>query len=270
MKKHLRHARILERLARDGEVTVDGLAGEFQVSVMTVRRDLAELARAGRVRRTHGGAVPARAGVAAFTFQDKATRRAAEKRAIAEAAAGLVTEGMAVSVDTGTTTFEVARAISPTPNLTVLTSSLVIASTLHARENIELVLLGGNVRRNNPDLMGPLTEENLRRFRVHLAVLGADAITPEGVFTTDVAVSRIARAMLENAERAVVVADSTKLMQTAFVRYATLEEVGHVITDDGCSRKVRQWLERAVDKLTLVSTDRTDRTRERTGSAERV
>jgi len=255
MKKHARHAQILQALIQEGEVGVEALARRFDVSVMTVRRDLAEMAAHRQVRRTHGGAVPARAGVIEFTVQDKAIRRGGEKRAIARAAASLITAGMAVSLDTGTTTLEVARAISGVQDVTVLTASLAIASILYAQDGIELVLLGGNVRKNSPDLMGPLTEENLKRFRVHLAVLGADAVTPDGIFTTDVRISRVSRAMVENAHRTVLVADSSKFMQTAFCRFASLKEVHHVITDDACAPAVREWLDRAVETVTYVSAE---------------
>ncbi len=246
-KKNPRHDRILRYISRtpQGEASVEELAGEFNVSIMTMRRDLGKLAALGRLTRTHGGAILEQPAVIEFAIQGKQNRMLEQKRRIAARAADLITEGMAVSLDTGTTTLEVARNIRVSGDLTVLTSSLAIASALYARDNISLVLLGGTVRKHNPDLSGPLTEENLKRFRVHLAILGTDAITPDGCFTTDEGVSRISRAMLHNADRVVVVADSTKFMQTAFVRFAELGEIDRIITDRDCTGKIRAWLKKA-------------------------
>lgn len=247
-----RQAEILERLSRAGEVTVGALSERFDVSPMTIRRDLAQLERRGRLVRTHGGAVLSRTGVIEFAFQGKARTHAAEKRAIAREIAARIEPGMAVTLDTGTTTLEVARAIAGTAPLTVLTSSLAIASVLYAREGIELVLLGGVARKGSPDLSGPLTEENLRRFRAHVAVLGADGAGREGVYTTDVGVSRVSRAMIEGADRVLLAVDSSKFETTAFVRYADWSEVDDVVTDAGLRPETRRWLTRAGPRVTAV------------------
>ena len=239
-----RRAAILDRVARDGEATVDALAAAFGVNAMTIRRDLDALARDGRLSRVHGGAVASRAGVVAFSFQRKSLLHAERKRAIAARAAALAESGMAVSLDTGTTTLEVARCLADARDLTVLTTSLAIASALHSNRNLEIVLLGGTVSRAKPDLTGPLTEENLRKFRVHIAFLGADAVTPDGMFTTDVQTAGICQAMIRHAHKAALVVDSSKFQQTAFVRYGTLKDLDVVVTDRSCPRRDRAWLKK--------------------------
>lgn len=249
MKKNKRQEQILGMVALNGEVSVDTLAEKFGVSVMTIRRDLACLSRAGLLNRMHGGAVSSRAGVIEFSFRERGERNAAQKRAIAHVVADMITPVTTVLLDTGTTTLEVARAIKNTGPLTVLTTSLAIASVLHSSDSIEVVLLGGTVRKNNPDLAGGITEENLKRFRVHLAVLGADAVTPDGVFTTDEGISRISRAMADNSEAVVLAVDSSKFMQTAFMKAVPLDKVDKIVTDDGCLRDVRGWLEKKVTEV---------------------
>ena len=237
-----RRAAIAERVAREGEATVEELARVFDVNAMTIRRDLDALGREGRLRRTHGGAMAARAGVVEFAFQERCQARAKEKRAIAARAAALVRPGMTVSLDTGTTTLEVARCLADTGDLTVLTTSLAIASALHAKRNLTLVLLGGMVSRTKPELYGPLAEENLKTFRVDVAFLGADAVTSEGLFTTDMQTAAMCRAMIAQAGQAVLVADSGKFGRTAFVRYAAFQDVDVVVTDRTCPARVRTWL----------------------------
>ncbi|MBN2309862.1 MAG: DeoR/GlpR transcriptional regulator [Candidatus Hydrogenedentes bacterium] len=249
-----RHAQIVEALAERGEASVRDLAARFGVAEMTIRRDLAELQREGRLQRTHGGAVLSRAGVVEFAFKEKGRERAAEKRAIAACVAGLIRPGMAISLDTGTTTLEVARAVAGMRELTVLTSSLVIASALYAQDGIELVLLGGTVRSGNPDLSGWLTEENLRRFRVDLAILGADGINLDGAFTTDVAVARVSQAMIAGAGAVVLAADSTKFERTAFVQFASWADIDHVATDAGVPARVRRWLDKTAKRVAYAQT----------------
>jgi len=246
-KLNVRHERILAALAGGLEATVESLAARLGVSIMTIRRDLARLAEEGRVVRTHGGAVLTRSGVIEFAVGARGLRQLAQKRAIARAVAARLRPGMAVSLDTGTTMIEVARALAGIQGLTVLTSSLAVASALYGREGLQLVLLGGSVRQQSPDLTGPLTEENLRRFRAHLAVIGADAVTSRGVFTTEVGIARVSQAMAENAARTLLAADSSKFQATAFVQCLDLGRVHEVVTDDACPREVRAWLEAAVE-----------------------
>ncbi|OGV72897.1 MAG: hypothetical protein A3K19_15125 [Lentisphaerae bacterium RIFOXYB12_FULL_65_16] len=244
MSWNSRQNEILDLLGREGEVVVETLAAQFGVSEMTIRRDLTRLARAGKLSRTHGGAMPSRAGIVEFSFQENLNRNAEQKRAIAQAAARAVQPGMTVLLDTGSTTLEVARAIAGLPKLTVLTTSLMIAAALHTQESIELILLGGTVRKDSPDLSGPLTEENLGRFRVNLAVLGADGVSADGVFTESMNVARVSRAIVKAAERAVLTIDGSKFGRAALVRYAEWQDFNQVITDKGVPAQVRKWLNR--------------------------
>lgn len=237
-----RHQKILDRLHAQGEVAVQELAEAFGVTPMTIRRDLDFLAEQNRLTRTHGGAMRSSSAVIEFAFLERSRERIAEKQAIARAAAALVEPGMTLVLDTGTTTLEVARAIAGVPDLTVLTSSLAIASALYGRENLSLILLGGGVRRNSPDLSGPLTEDNLRRFRTHLAILGADALDCDGLYTSDQAIAAVSRAMIASAEETVLVADSDKIARRAFVHFAEWPDITHLVTDGGVGEDERRWL----------------------------
>jgi DeoR/GlpR family transcriptional regulator of sugar metabolism len=252
MSKQRRHERILALLEAHGECGVEMLAEDFGVSTMTVRRDLAELVASGRVQRTHGGAALSSAGIAQFRFTHRNEDCAAEKRAIAQAVAEHVTPGMSVVLDTGTTALEVARELRPIGELRVLTTSLPIAAELHDTPGLELILLGGVFRRGLPDLTGPLTERNLAEFRVDLAVLGADAVEPDGVFTNDLSVARVTQAMVATAETAVLVVDHSKFARRSFVKYADWEQFATVFTDSGLPDGCRDWLLQAGPEIVLA------------------
>jgi DeoR/GlpR family transcriptional regulator of sugar metabolism len=239
---NVRHQQILDQVRLQREVSVQALAQQLQVSPITIRRDLEQLERAGALTRTHGGAVFSKSAVIEFAFLDRAQEQTAAKVAIANYLAGVVQPGMTIVLDTGTTTLEVARALAGIPRLRVLTSSLAIASALHAYDNIDLVLLGGSVRHHSPDLTGPLTEENLRQFQTELAILGADAVSREGLYTSDLGIARISQAMIACARESWLVADSSKFARRSFVKFADWAAISHLVTDEGLSADDAEWV----------------------------
>ena len=244
-----RQRRILDVLSQNGEVFVQELAQRLKVTTMTIRRDLQILEHLGSLSRTHGGAVLSSAGIIEFSFMKKGEDHGAEKRAIAARVAAMVESGMSVTLDTGTTCLEVAKAINGIRNLKVLTSSLAIASALYARDNIDLVLLGGKARKGNPDLTGWLTEENLKHFRADMAILGADGADRDGIYTTDEAVAHVSQGMIACAGAAVLAADHSKFGKPSFLKYASWPDFDYVVTDTGLSADVRRWLQRVAKNV---------------------
>jgi len=247
-----RQKRIIDVLTKHGEVMVQDLATQMGVTTMTIRRDLDALEHDGQLIRTHGGAVLSNAGIIEFAFKRKSEENAEEKQAIAKKVAALVQPGMALTLDTGTTVLEVAKAIAGIDDLTVLTSSLAIASALYARDNVELVLLGGKARKGSPDLTGWLTEENLKHFRVNMAVLGADGANEDGVFTSDESVARVSQAMIGCAEKAVLAADHTKFGKASFLKYASWNDFDYVVTGSRTLPGAEPWLSKS--GVTIITT----------------
>ncbi|MBX3178331.1 MAG: DeoR/GlpR transcriptional regulator [Candidatus Hydrogenedentes bacterium] len=250
-----RREQILEFLAAEGEVFVLDLAERFGVAPMTIRRDLEALERQNVLTRTHGGAIFSKQSVAEFAFLERNRTSILEKQAIAREAAALVEPGMTIVMDTGTTTLEVARALRGVERLTVLTSSLAVASELHTHPDMEIVLLGGNVGKNSPDLFGALTEDNLRRFRVQLAILGADALDERGLYTSGLHVARVSEAMIDVARDTVLVADSRKFRRHSFVKFADWPSIRHLVTDDSVAEIDRAWLEQSVRDVRYARPD---------------
>lgn len=244
-----RQKKILEFLSRDGEVLVQDLAKRLDVVTMTVRRDLQALEQEGALIRTHGGAVLSNAGIIEFAFLKKNEEHLAEKRAIATRVASMIEPGMTVGLDTGTTCLEVAKAIAGIGNLKVLTTSLAIASALYSRDNIELMLLGGKARRGNPDLTGWLTEENLKHFRLDVAVLGADAADKKGVYTTDEAIAHVSQGLIASAHKAILAADHSKFGKNSFLLHASWQNFHQVVTDAGLSSDKRRWLQQVAKSV---------------------
>jgi DeoR family transcriptional regulator of aga operon len=155
------------------------------------------------------------------------------KRAIAIAAAELVTPEIgSVGLNGGTTTTEVARALSGRAGLRVVTNALNIASELAVRTNIELVVCGGSARAESYELVGPLAELTLANLNLDLAFIGVDGISPTAGLTTHHAVeAQTNRALVRTAAQAVVVADSSKLGRGGFAKIGNLDLVSALVTD---------------------------------------
>ena len=240
---------MVEYVAGEGGASVQDLARRFNVSAATVRRDLTMLERAGRLIRTHGGAILSKPGVVEFAFVERLDRHAEAKRAIGRKVAAMIEANSTLALDSGTTTLEVAKALVGIPGLTVLTSSLAIASVLYAHDTVEMVLLGGTGRRGSPDLTGWLTEENLKRFHVNYAIVGADGVTREGAYTRAVDLARICQCVLAAGETSILVADHSKIGVPSFSRYAALSQFNHVVTDASVPAGARRWLNRGAKNV---------------------
>src|SRR5262245_2730886 len=213
---------------RDGSgVHVVDLARRFEVSEMTVRRDLARLARDGKLTRVHGGAVVDPEP----PFAETAVERLAEKRRVGRAASDLVADGQSVLIDVGTTTLELARQLRGR-NLTVVTSSIAVVEELLPDPAVELVVLGGVVRRNYLSLVGMLAEDALRQLSADVAFLGASAIREDlSVMDTTMVEVPIKRGMIAAARRSVLLVDAAKFRMNGSVRICGADELDAVVTD---------------------------------------
>ncbi|MFK0293675.1 DeoR/GlpR family DNA-binding transcription regulator [Streptomyces sp. NPDC090442] len=203
-----RRERMVELLGA-GDGSVHALAAAFGVSLSTVRRDLAALAEGGRITRTYGGALDHRA--VERSWHDKARERRTEKAAIARAAAGLVRSGDVVLLDAGTTAARLAHELRARSDLTVVTNGLSALVEL-ADAEVEVVVLGGRLRRPNESLLGTRTDQALRRLTPDLAFLGVDGLDPRrGVNCPDVEQAALKETMARCARAAWVLADGSKL-----------------------------------------------------------
>ncbi|WP_226345922.1 DeoR/GlpR family DNA-binding transcription regulator [Agilicoccus flavus] len=233
--KPLRQAALMRRLRAHGPATVDDLAAHLGASHASVRRDLAELERAGRLVRVHGGAVlpPDDASPEEpVPFERVATHELADKRAIAVRAAQLVADGDVVLLDIGTTTMLLARELRGR-RVTVVTNSLAVLDELRHDRHVELVLLGGSVRRTYHSLVGVLTEDALRQVRATTAFLGTSGITPAGdVLDTTLVEVPVKRAMARSARRVVLLADHTKLPGHGTLRVCGGDGIDILVTDE--------------------------------------
>ncbi|TQS30203.1 DeoR/GlpR family DNA-binding transcription regulator [Microbispora sp. KK1-11] len=223
------------RAARDaGRVDVVTLAERFGVTTETIRRDLTALERAGVLRRVHGGAIP----VERLGFEPALATRdevlTAEKERIAKAALAELPEDGSVVIDAGSTTSRLVQALPPDRELTVVVNSPPLATTLAARPNLTVLMLGGRVRGRTLATVEDWAIQQLSQLNVDVAFMATNGCSvAKGLTTPDPAEAAIKRAMIACADRAVLLADHTKFSGTYLARFATLAEIDVVITDSG-------------------------------------
>jgi DeoR family transcriptional regulator of aga operon len=247
-----RLAAILERLSNGGSVAVADLSKDLGSSPATIRRDLQVLGQQKLLARTHGGAV-ARGVLYELPLRYKAARHQEEKRRIAQAAADRVSDGAAVGLTGGTTTTEVARALTERLDLTVVTNALNIASELAVHPNLKLVVTGGVVRSESYELVGPLAERSLEELNLDVVFIGVDGIDPAAGLTTHHEVeAQTNRSLIGRSRRVVVLADSSKIGQVAFARICELSRVHELITDSGADPRLLAAFEEAGVEIAAV------------------
>ncbi len=215
-----------------GLVSVEALAEGLGVSPSTIRRDLQSLDAGGILRRVRGGA-----GCIAdddpVPFDEVATVATDDKERVARGAAELVRDGDVVLLDIGTTTARLARLLRGR-RITVITSSLAVVDELRHDSTVELLVLGGILRRNYLSFVGMLTEQALREVRAHRLFLGTSGIGVDGqVMDSTLVEVPVKRAMIGSAEQTVVLADRGKFPGTGLLPVCGADAVDVLITNDG-------------------------------------
>ena len=232
MNTQQRRAQIIETLEARGQVLVEGLALEFGVSLVTIRKDLSELEARGLLHRTHGGASWAHRSLFNPSFREKAHLQQAEKQAIARATLELIEEGDSLILDAGSTTHALARAMKKKfRHLHIITNSVPIALEL-SETSWELLLLGGSLRHHSQALIGPATVRALEPYFADKAILSATgASVSHGLTTPNDLEAQTKRAMIRAASQVIGIVDSSKLDRVTLANFAALSDLSHLVTD---------------------------------------
>jgi DeoR family transcriptional regulator, aga operon transcriptional repressor len=244
MDRYARWNALLEILTDTGRVSVEEAAEKLDVSQATIRRDFDQLSQQQMITRTRGGAVAN--GVSYdLPLRYKTAKHAPEKQRIGAAAAALVSPGMVVALNGGTTTTEVARALAVRPELTgsvddaqltVVTNALNIANELLVRSRMKIVVTGGVVRPQSFELVGPLGGNILRDVTLDMALLGVDALDIQlGAAAHHEGEAAMNSLMVARARHVVIIADSSKLGGHAFARICPIDRIQTLVTDSNAS-----------------------------------
>ncbi|MDM0035078.1 DeoR/GlpR family DNA-binding transcription regulator [Variovorax sp. J22P271] len=236
MLQEERLLRIRSLLATFSRLSVERVVQDLDVSRETVRRDLVALEGLGELRRVHGGAV-ATTPSPEPPLALRLIARQKEKRAIAKAALGLLQPGQTVFLDAGSTTAILAEEIAGLSGMTVITNSLAIALKLAGADEGRVSgnavrLLGGQIDVKTQATHGDGTLEDLRRFRADLALLSPVGLHPKhGAMSFEHHEAAVARAMAQQAQQVVILADHSKIGQASRVTYVRSADIDIMVTD---------------------------------------
>ena len=225
---------ILEALQKKGSADIVELARQLDVSSMTIRRDLKELAGSGSITIVQGTAVLNGGALLEYNMLVKHDIAVEEKRSIALRCLEYVSDGSSVFLDAGTTTKELAALIAQSgKSINVMTHSLLAANELTGAKNSSMIMCPGEYRDLSMAFMGPLTDVFVRKFKIDVLFLSTEGLDSNGgVSVVDVADGHTKRVLIEQAKRIVLMADSSKFGISFFYQVAPIEKIDLIVTDD--------------------------------------
>ncbi len=248
-----RHKIIVEDLEREGYVKVRDLSIRLGVSEVTIRKDLKQLEKRRMLIRSHGSASQISSLTIDRHIDEKEKIQVQEKLRIAEAANKLLEKNDKIIIASGTTVLAFAQQISITDPITVITPSVKVSLVLSYRPNIDIIQLGGSLRKSSASVIGPNAEDFLSEMMCSKLFIGIDGLDLEqGLSTSNIAEAHLNQYMIEAAQEVIVLTDSTKFGRKGFGKICQLTKVHHIITDRNAPVHMVQYIREAGIKVTLV------------------
>ncbi len=246
-----RHKLILETLHSKHRITNQELVELLNVSGTTVRADLSELEKAGKLVRTHGGAMvvddPILTEVPMF---DRHDTNAKEKKSIAQKAIHLVPPHSTILIDTGTTCLELARLLKDASDVTIITNDLQVAHELQKNVRINIMFLGGTIRNAYDCTLGSSVLKALSDLTIDVAFIAANAVSKEGkVSTPNLETAEVKKAMMEASQKNYLLVDHTKLERRSLCGFGELSSFDGMITNQ-LSNEMKNTYEKMVKIIT--------------------
>ncbi|NDL61209.1 transcriptional repressor AgaR [Acerihabitans arboris] len=233
-----RRERIVGQLRALGSVQVNVLAADFNVSTVTIRNDLSFLEKQGVATRAYGGAMlcPAPVVEAERSIEAKRSENSTIKERIGKLAASLITPGSTIILDSGTTTYEIARQLRGHEDVIAMTNGMNVAEALLDAPGVDLLVTGGRLRRHSLSFFGSQAEISLQNYHFDMLFLGVDGLDPlMGVTTHNEDEARLNRCMCDASKKIIVVTDSSKFYRISLHKIISIDSVDKIITDSNIS-----------------------------------
>jgi len=248
-----RHQYIIEQINKEGSVSVGDLCENLNVSSVTIRKDLQFLEDKQLLYRTHGGATLSNPYIADRHVDEKVALQALEKQKIGAFAASLIDSNDCILIASGTTVQFFARNIQAKESLTVVTSALNVALELKDRVGVEVIQLGGVVRKTSASVTGNDAEAVLQNFSCSKLFLGVDGIDlAYGLTTSNLMEAMLNKKMIAASQKTIVLADSSKFGKRGFGKICQLDSIEQIITDANISTHTVKELEAMGVEVTIV------------------
>jgi DeoR/GlpR family transcriptional regulator of sugar metabolism len=228
-----RRQAILSALEEARQLSVSELSVRFDVSEVTIRSDLQALSEQGVLLRTRGGALASQV-MPEMSFDVRQQQYAEQKSRIGKAAAALVGDGDTIAIDASTTAQAIIPYIRHLSELTLVTNSLKVTMGLLGYPNIQVILPGGNLRRESISLIGQSGNDLIQDIHIWLGFFGARGLTiREGLTDVNIEEVKTKQLLVQRCQRVIVMADARKWGQVATATFASLDQVDSIITDFG-------------------------------------
>jgi len=229
MKINERKDEIIRILSNADYVTVDEFSRQLGVSKVTIRSDLSELEQRGLLFRTHGGAmIPEHGNVRVISNTLK--EFAAEKQLIAKAASSLIENGSTVIIDSGSTTVNMVNYLSG-KDITMVTNSLLAVDVAKQDPSIEVIMLGGSLRRSSMGFIGPMSNLAVSQIHADIMFMGSSGYTNDCIYCTNLVEGEIKKEMMKVSDKVVFLADSSKYGKKAFSSHSIWDDIDVFVTD---------------------------------------
>jgi DeoR family glycerol-3-phosphate regulon repressor len=246
-----RQQQILELVRERGYVSIEEMAQLFVVTPQTIRRDINQLAEMNLLRRYHGGAAYD-SSIENTAYAMRADQMRDEKQRIAEAIAAQIPDHASLFINIGTTTESIARALLNHNHLKIITNNLHVASILSGKDDFEVLLAGGNVRRDG-GVVGQASVDFINQFKVDFALVGISGIDEDGsLLDFDYQEVRVSQAIITNARQVILAADSSKFGRNAMVRLGPITLIDCLVTDQAPVPALMQLLTQSKIRLEVV------------------
>jgi DeoR family fructose operon transcriptional repressor len=232
-----RRQRIVDAVTAQGRVRLAELVETLGVTEPTIRKDLDDLQRRRLLHRTHGGAIAVQSHLEVPIY-DRSLQNREAKQLIAKACRDQIARGESIFLDSGTTIEGIAEGLDHL-DVNILTNALGVASLVANRPGIRHTLIGGQIRPLGGSLIGPVALDNLTRFSVDTAFIGASGLTEDGITVADVDEAQIKQAVIDRARRIIVPIDSSKFGTTDFVTVCGLDRIDMIITEHATDDAIR-------------------------------
>ena len=250
-----RRIKILESLKAHGQVNVNELSEALGVTGVTIRNDLAQLEKKKVLIRARGGAIKMEQNFAEddFPLSDKQKKHLAEKKEIGKKASELIEENNTIIIDSGSTTYELAKNLRQFKNLSVITNALNVATILAEFQNINVIVPGGMLKKNSLSLVGILAERGFKDYFCDKLFLGVDGFDLDfGISTPDPEEAHLNQIMIQISKEIIVVADSSKFQKRGFAFIAPVTSINTVVTDKGLLPENKLKLEKLGVKVIIA------------------
>lgn len=231
-----RQEKIISFISEKGFATITALGERFHVSIETIRRDLSMLDRNGRILKVYGGVKLREPNFGEPSMEFRLRSRQTQKQAIAAQCCSFIENGETIFIDSGSTTFLVAKLLKERKDITVITNSIPVVNEL-MNANLNVILIGGLIRHEESSVVSLRYLFNFERLNIHKCFIGAGGITANGVSDYNMQEADTRRQIMERSGAVYIAADSTKIGRDVTVKIASLDEIACVVSDRDADRE---------------------------------